>query len=52
MVVDVETSHTSIQQCKNTPEYAETNEDMEKRICDLLEDLLKLETMGAKKLSN
>ena len=48
-VVDVDTSHTSIQQCKNTPEYAETNEDMEKRICDLSRGLAEVGNHGGEK---
>ena len=49
MVVDVDTSYTSIQQCKNTPEYAETNEDMEKRICDLSRGLAEVGNHGGER---
>ena len=49
MVVDADTSHTSVQHCKNTPEYAKTNEDMEKRICDLSRRLAEVGNHGVKK---
>lgn len=53
MVIDGDTSRTSIQQCKNTPEYAETNEDKEKRICEISRGLDEVGNHGGKKnLSN
>lgn len=42
LAVNADTSHTSIHQCRSSELYVETDEDMERRVCDLSKGLAEI----------
>ena len=50
MVVDVYSPHTTITQCKDAPEYAHTDEEMERRILDLSRGLAEVRNHKRKRI--
>ena len=50
-IVDVDTPYESIKECQETEEYAETDEEMEKRILDLSKGLAEIKEHGGKRVA-